>query len=334
MGKRLRVAQIGLAHDHATQILATVQRLKNDFEIVAAHLPEDEVAKYPKRVAKFEGIPLVSLDALWKMDLDAVFIETQEDTLSKYAIMAAEHGVPIHLDKPGGFVYADFKKLISLVKEKNLVFQLGYMYRYNPAVIDLMKSVDAGEFGEIPSIDAEMSSWHEPEKRVWMNYMPDGIMFFLGCHLIDIAVRIKGEPVEVIPLTQTATVDGVPARDLGYAVLKYPDGLATIRTMGYERGGFERRYVCVAGAKKTVEIRPIEHHRPGGMEALTLTAYGEDVKDRGTTLCQPYFGRYTVMIESFAREVRGEIQNPYTPDYELMLYRTVLRASGVEVPEA
>ena len=40
--------------------------------------------------------------------------------------------------------------------------------------------------------------------------------------------------------------------------------------------------------------------------------------------------RYIKMMTSFAAMVRGEKTNPYTPDYELALYRLVMRACGVE----
>ena len=37
------------------------------------------------------------------------------------------------------------------------------------------------------------------------------------------------------------------------------------------------------------------------------------------------------MLASFAAMVRGEKENPYTYDYELELYKTVLQCCGVEV---
>ena len=36
------------------------------------------------------------------------------------------------------------------------------------------------------------------------------------------------------------------------------------------------------------------------------------------------------MMASFAAMVRGEKENPYTYEYELNLYKTVLKACGVE----
>lgn len=34
------------------------------------------------------------------------------------------------------------------------------------------------------------------------------------------------------------------------------------------------------------------------------------------------------MMNSFAEYIRGEKENPYTPDYELELYKTVLECCG------
>jgi hypothetical protein len=40
------------------------------------------------------------------------------------------------------------------------------------------------------------------------------------------------------------------------------------------------------------------------------------------------FDRYDNMMKSFAEYVRGEKSNPYTPDFELELYKTILKACG------
>ena len=40
------------------------------------------------------------------------------------------------------------------------------------------------------------------------------------------------------------------------------------------------------------------------------------------------YNRYDAMLLAFASYVRGEAENPYTPDYELALYKCLLRACG------
>ena len=40
----------------------------------------------------------------------------------------------MHIDKPGSGTSEEFKKLLDIAKEKNLIVQLAYMYRYNLAI--------------------------------------------------------------------------------------------------------------------------------------------------------------------------------------------------------
>ena len=42
------------------------------------------------------------------------------------------------------------------------------------------------------------------------------------------------------------------------------------------------------------------------------------------------FNRYYPMLAKFASYIRGEAVNPYTPDYELELYKIVLKACGID----
>lgn len=46
------------------------------------------------------------------------------------------------------------------------------------------------------------------------------------------------------------------------------------------------------------------------------------------TECEP-FQRYEDVLSSFAAMVRGEKENPYTLDYELELFKTILTCCGM-----
>ena len=47
----------------------------------------------------------------------------------------------------------------------------------------------------------------------------------------------------------------------------------------------------------------------------------------------PPINRYDGMLRAFASYVRGEAENPYTPEYERRLHRWLLRACGNELAE-
>ena len=57
--------------------------------------------------------------------------------------------------------------------------------------------------------------------------------------------------------------------------------------------------------------------------------YSPDWSNTGEKYKTEPYDRYDDMMSSFASMVRGETENPYTPDYELELYKTVLKACGI-----
>ena len=332
--RKIKIAQIGTSlNSHGNQIWRSITKQTDIFEVVGYALPEGEREKFPKNMAAFEGYREMTVEEiLADPEIEAVTIETEEVYLTKYALMAAEAGKQIHQEKPGGMVLADFEKLIDTVKEKGLVFHLGYMYRYNPYVDELLNKVKAGELGDIFTVEAQMNGAHPVVSRQWLETFPGGMMFFLGCHLIDLILQAMGEPEKVTPYNRTTGKNGITSCDLGMAVLEYKNGIAFAKTSANELGGFIRRHLMVAGTKGSVILQPLENPCPGGQN--TIKREFMDVKNFSghveSTSCEA-FDRYDGMMAAFASYVRGDKVNPYTYDYELMLYKTVLRACGVEI---
>ena len=241
--KKLKVVQIGIGHDHATAILDCMLMQTEIFEIAALAVPESEKADFSDRIEKYkEKIPVMTVEeALDTEALDAVIVETEEVNLTKYALLAAKRGLPVHMDKPGGLDADDFEKLIGLAKSNNTVLHFGYMYRYNDSITEAVRKARSGELGEVYSVEAHMDCWHTPEKRQWLSRFPGGMMFFLGCHLIDLILQIMGEPQKIIPMNRSTGIDGVTGEDYGFVLFCYKNGISFAKTCAAELGGFSRR---------------------------------------------------------------------------------------------
>ena len=131
-------------------------------------------------------------------------------------------------------------------------------------------------------------------------------------------------------------IDGVQTEDLGFAVLQYPNAVSVVRMGGTEVGGFSRRNLVVCGSERTVEICPMEAAVPDTEEKYMLyTGKTERYLDEnGQTKCQETqsepFQRYSDMLCAFAQMVRGEKENPYTLEYELELFRVLMKCCGCE----
>ena len=324
--KKIKIAQIGInTNSHSNDIFATLKKQNGIFEIAGYALPENEGERLPERAKALAGYKELTLsEVLNDPEIEAVTVETDEVFLTKYALLAAENGKHIHMEKPGGIELAGFERLISVMKKTGKVFHTGYMYRYNPYIKELMQKVKNGELGKIISVEAQMNCFHPQNVRQWLKAFPGGMMFFLGCHLVDLILQIKGKPERIIPLNKCTGLD-VTSKDFGMAVFEYKDGVSFAKTSAAELGGFARRQLVVTGTKATVELKPLEMYEGGGLYTGKTEYTSSDWGNTGESVKCERFDRYDDMMRSFGEYVRGEKKNPYTYDYELELFKTVLK---------
>ncbi len=332
--KKIRIAQIGTsANSHGGSIFNTLKSNSDIFEIAGYALPENEREKFPSFMKNFDGFKELSLDEIMNdPKIEAVTIETEEPYLTKYAHMAAKHGKHIHMEKPGGTSLEEFTELINETKKSDKIFHTGYMYRYNPYVIELARQIKNGEFGEIISIEAQMNCIHPEEVRSWLSNFDGGIMFFLGCHLVDLIYRLQGVPNKITATNKRTGIGGATGEDFGLALFEYDRGISLAKVSAVEIGGYARRQLVISGTKKTVELKPFERMTDDPSLLFTgKTEYTEPRwRENGVYSETSPFDRYELMMRSFAEYIRGEKQNPYTKDSELELYRILMMACGKE----
>lgn len=326
--KKIRVAQIGTSkYSHGNEIFNTMRNNPDVFEIVGYAMPENEKEKFCAKMSPFQNYPEMTVEQIIEdKTIDAVVIETEEIYLTKYALMAARAGKHIHMEKPGGISLSDFEELISIVKSNGTVFHTGYMYRYNPCIKDIMQRVKAGEIGEVISVEAQMSGWRGVEHTSWLSTFPGGMMFYLGCHLIDLVLQIQGMPEKIIPFNKSTGIYDTDAKDYSMAVVEYKSGVSFVKTTQAERGGFARRQLVITGTRGKFEVRPLEISIKYPLQYTEYTeCKSDDWNDVGEHHRSVDYDRYTDMMLSFAQMVAGEKKNPYTYDYELELFRAITR---------
>ena len=329
--KKIRVAHLGIAHDHSCFAMECVRQHPEIFEVVGVCEPDADVRQRLGTHEAYAGLPWMDEDELFAMkDVDAVLCEGHELRSVSDAQKCIDHGWHVHLDKPGGVDLSAFRKLISDAEQKNLVVHMGYMYRYNPAMKYVLETVRSGKLGNITGIDAAFSIQHTPEKRRWMKQFPGGMMFFLGCHSVDMVMQIKGIPLSVTAFNHSSGDQNDGSMDTTLAVFDYADGACTVRSNATEANGYYKRQLKVVGTKGTVEIQPLE--TPTLVrESMIKDGVEHPWHDYSYSVFPGYpNGRYTDMMLEFAACVRGEIENPYPYAYEIALQKALLQACGVK----
>lgn len=328
--KKIKVAQIGTSRNsHGNDIWLSMRRQSDIFDIVGFAFPENEREKFPEKMKVFEGYKEMTVDEILNNpDIEAVVVETEEIYLSKYAFLVAKAGKHLHMEKPGGIELSSFEEFIEILKLKNLAFSTGYMYRFNPKVKEALRKVKNGELGEIYSVEAHMDCRQNNEVRNWLQAFPGGMLFFLGCHLIDLIYQIQGEPLEVVPLSCSTGIENIKAKDYGMVVFKYKNGISFAKTCGSEYGGFMRRQLVICGEKGTIEIKPFEIFVPGGQYTVMNEIYDSNWHKPWETTQTEVYNRYDDMMKNFAEIIRGKKENPYTYEYEMNLYKLILKSCG------
>ncbi|MBE6668052.1 MAG: Gfo/Idh/MocA family oxidoreductase [Ruminococcaceae bacterium] len=333
--KRVKIAQIGTSkNSHGNQIWKSLNKQSDIFEVVGYALPENEREKFPDQMKAFEGYREMTVEEILSApEIEAVAVETEEIYLTKYALMVAKAGKHLHMEKPGGLELTDFEELIDILRVKALTFSTGYMYRFNPKIREALEKIKRGELGKIYSVEAHMDCKHTPNIREWLEAFPGGMLFFLGCHLIDLIYQIQGEPEEIIPLSCSTGIGDIHTDDYGMVVFKYRDGVSFAKTCDNECGGFMRRQLVICGEKGTIEIKPLEVGVDGGQYTVSSECFDDSGKhwsEPWATSKSEIHDRYDGMLRNFAELVRGK-ENPYSYDYELNLYKLVLKSCGKEV---
>lgn len=323
----IKIGQIGIGHNHSDKIKA-VQHYPELFELVGYAEENEEWVDRRGQKPYFADVPRLSVEEIIEKS-DAILVETDVWNLTKTAQMCIDAGKHIHMDKPASGTVAEFKHLLDSAKEKNLVVQLGYMYRYNPAVQKVFEMVKNGELGKISTIHAEMSVIHTPAYRKWLGNFQGGDMYIFGSHLIDLIVYLMGKPKRVLSSMIPSDEDGVISQDVTAAILEYDNALARVYSSSVEWNGWGRRCFSVCGSQGTALIQPME-----GPYQLTFYPRHDGKKSgeqEGVPIALPPLqigARYYEMIRSFHDYITDEAINPFSYEHDLAVHEVLDAAVG------
>jgi len=88
---------------------------------------------------------------LKKIKPDLVLILTPSGFHTLHTRIALEHNTNVMVEKPLSLLSSDTKSLIALAKSKNLILEVAFQNRLNPAIQALKKALDKDRLGKIVS---------------------------------------------------------------------------------------------------------------------------------------------------------------------------------------
>lgn len=323
---RIKIGQIGTGHAHATKL--SVYRSSEDYEVIGVVEPNPELRGRAEKQTAFQGVQWLSQQQLLETEgLQAVLVETSVSELLHAADACIKAGKHVHLDKPAGESLTQYRRLLAAAAEKQLVVQMGYMYRYNPAVRLLHEFLKQGWLGEVFEIHTVMSKVVDASARQDLAEFKGGMMFELGCHIIDLVHGVLGPPSRVTAYSRHSAplTDGL--QDNMLAVLEYPNAMATVKTTALEIDGFARRHFVVCGTEGTFHIQPLDS--PVARLALSKPrgSYAKGYQD----VAFPKYSRYVADAADMAQIIRGSKATDFSYQHDLDVQTTILKASQMSL---
>ena len=322
---KIKIGQIGVGHAHASGKM-DVYRKSSDYEVIGIAEPDEKLKRQAEKQATYQGLPWMTVEQLLNVPgLQAVAVETEPRDLLKYAELCVDAGKHIHLDKPAGESLLQFRRILDTTARKHLCLQMGYMFRYHAGVMLMKDLVRKGFLGELFEVHTVISKVVDPANRIRHAEYPGGMMFELGCHVIDIVLDLLGQPETVTPFNQHAGSQQDSLLDNMLAVLSYPRSLATVKSSALEVDGGSRRHLVVCGTEGTLHIEPLD-----ATKSVRLTLSKERGKYQQGRQDVPVdsYERYVGDAADFAKVIRGEKTHDWSPMHDLAVQETVLKASG------
>ena len=326
---KIKVGQIGVGHAHASKLAAF--RQSTDYELVGIVEDDAELRAKASSSDPYRDVAWMSREQLLNIKgLQLVLVETRVRDLLANAEACVSAGVHVHLDKPAGESLAHYERILKDAERQKLLVQMGYMYRYNPGFVLLRDLLKRGWLGEPFEVHAVMSKVVDPASRSELGRYRGGIMFELGCHVIDQVVMVLGAPDKITPYPrQLVASDNLI--DNMFAVFEYPRATASVRSTALEVDGFARRHFVVCGTEGTFHLQPLDD--PAARLALHQprreTNGKLDFRQGYQELQFPKYVRYVDDARDIARVIRGESPPLASYEHDRNVQAAVLQASGV-----
>jgi predicted dehydrogenase len=315
---RTRIAFLGGSHSHAFDKVKVV--MENPRWELLGVSEDDPEFRSPYEKA---GVPLVSRDqVLNDSSIQVIAVESEVRDHNRDGEAALAAGKHVHLEKPPADRLAVFRSMVDAAQRKHLLLQMGYMWRYNPALNAALEAGRKGWLGEIYLVRGTMNTLVAPRARAEWARFRGGQMFEQGSHIIDLTARLLGRPEKVTPFLRSHGRFDDKLMDNTIAVLEYPRALAIITAAVLQPNAWPHRFFEILGTNGTAVVRPIE---PPALAIDLVKAAGPYQQGMQTVPLRPY-RRFVDDFAELEEAVRLRKPLTVTPAEDLLVQETVMQA--------
>ncbi len=291
MRKRLQVALVGvgrMGRIHAD----VIERIPNLEVVCVTDLNLEAAAEVAGR---FGARACGFQDALADDDVQAIVVSTPTRTHEQVVMSAVDSGKPVFVEKPLAHDLAASDRIVAAVRATGVQVQVGFQRRYDPALQEARRQIDAGELGKIEGFRA-VDRDAEPPPTEFLK-ASGGIFIDLGIHDLDTARFLVGEVEEVHAIGGAITDPKLAEHglfDTAVATLRFENGaVGTLECALNSPWGYDIRSEVI-GSRGRVTIDMDSRHLLKRYERRGI------IQDRPRDFSWSYFQAYTNELEAFA----------------------------------
>ena len=252
-------------------------------------------------------------------EIEAIYNPLPNHEHVPMTLAAARAGKHVLCEKPVALTAQEAEQLREVASHVHIME--AFMVRFHPQWLSVRERVQAGELGDVRSIQSYFSYFNADANNIRNQAdIGGGALYDIGCYPIVTARFL----FDCEPLRAIALIDRDPEFKTDRMVsglLDFGNGRRLDFTVSTQSVTYQRVQVC--GTKKRIEIQ-IPFNAPLGGSTDVLTDDGKRL-DLGSTVTQtiPACDMYTLEIDAFSQAVRGEIPLPYGVEDAILNMRVI-----------
>jgi UDP-N-acetylglucosamine 3-dehydrogenase len=276
------------------------------FARLAVQLPDSKLigvadvdAGRAAKQAEALGVPWYSdYQELLRQDgLEAVVIATPDALHLAPAIVSAQAGKHILLEKPLATSPSDGQQIVDACAAAGVTLMVAHVLRFDPHYGEAYRAVTNGKVGDVVHLSARRNTSTGDAERLGGRV---SIVYYLGSHSIDVIQWVVGSPiVEVTSISVRKLMARFNTDDTMMSLLRFENGAI---------GMLENSWIRPNGAAS---------RRIGSSLTImgTLGAVYVETNTAGATVYQPNSAEPFAASYSFDRTVFGQIGGVYRDEF-------------------
>ena len=205
----------------------------------------------------FGGTSYDSVDRMCAdSDIDAIYVTTPHQFHAEHAVIAANAGKHVLVEKPMAITLEDCTWMIDAAASSGVYLLVGHSHSYDAPILEARRMIQSGDYGPprlITGLNFTDFIYRPRRPEELDTASGGGVVFSQGAHQIDIARLLGGGLVDTVYAT-TSDYDPARSTEGAYsALLKFTNGaVANLTYSGYAHFDSDEftNWRAESGAKK------------------------------------------------------------------------------------